>query len=685
MGARSLVARLICCLGVLLAALAHYGQAAKDAKINAVVVLMLENRPFDHIFGWATDSLKVNGLTGKEFNLVDLKNASSEKVFVNSKCPAINDCDPAHGTTATTFKMFGSMDDSGEATNGGFVAYESKSRDLNYCDVMSGFPPEKLPVINSLAAEFAVMDRFFAAHPGPTWPNRMFMLSGTSAGDTETSVWYHNIRGKLFPQKTIFDQLEVNGLTWRNYYNDTPWELFMEKIAHSPHNLKSTEEFFVDAAAGKLPSFSWINPSSGIDVATGQGSNDQHPNHDINVGEAYIKDIYEALRASPQWNELLFVITYDEHGGFYDHVVPPSENIPPPNDGEPSYPLLGFKFDRLGVRVPTLLISPWIPKGTVISEAPESHKPASNSEFDLTSIIASTRRLLGMPQTALTERDAWSATFDYAVDLLDAPRADCPMHLPDAIPPVPAAEHALPLNDLQKDIADVHAVLANVAPATHTTQGEHSAWVQHHYKIHEARTKHWHSFKSGEKSSDYRLVTQTCPLYGIGDEANWNVNGLRFGGNPEYASSTEPFITFSTKDLRVNYTDDATGTVKQVALCLDAGEGIVGSKITYSPCYPSEDPALNRDPAQHFVMLPDRSLRYYDTSLGSENVSKMLCVTNLNPLYKDDASLDVYLADCSAGAEVTQSWAYHGSAPGEGGDFRLEYGDITNCLGIVSV
>lgn len=141
----------------------------------------------------------------------------------------------------------------------------------------------------------------------------------------------------------------------------------MDKIAHSRDHLRPLDEFFVDASSGNLPSFSWINPRSGINITSGIGSNDQHPDHDMNAGEQYIKDIYESVRASPQWNETLLIITYDEHGGFYDHVTPPDVDIPAPNDGEVSYPGEGFQFNRLGLRIPTLLISPWIAKNTIVS------------------------------------------------------------------------------------------------------------------------------------------------------------------------------------------------------------------------------------------------------------------------------------------------------------------------------
>lgn len=279
-------------------------------KIKHVIVLMLENRSFDHFFGFSKPDLDVNGLSGKEFNYENVKDKSSKKIYVSKDAPYINECDPDHSTPATKEKLENNM--------GGFVSFENARghKNLNYCDVMRTFTPEKLPVLTSLAKEFAIMDEFFCSHPGPTWPNRMFCLSGTSAGSTETGTWYHNNVGSLFPQRTIFDQVSAAGLEWRNYYNDTPWELFMESIAHSPSNVKNLESFFDDAKNGQLPNYAWINPRSGVNMTTGLGSQDQHPDHDVALGERYIKDIYEALRASPQWNETLFIVTYDEHGMF---------------------------------------------------------------------------------------------------------------------------------------------------------------------------------------------------------------------------------------------------------------------------------------------------------------------------------------------------------------------------------
>ena len=658
---------------------------AREQRIKHVVVLMEENRPFDHFFGWSNDLLGTNGLSGSEFNYVDPSNPESEKVFVNNEAPLMNECDPGHSTSATTAKLFSTAtEDRSVADMGGFVDYQKNSADKNYCNVMGGFPPEKVPVATALAQEYAIMDRFFAAHPGPTWPNRMFTLSGTSAGNTETSVWYKNIPGALYPQKTIFDQVEEASLSWKNYYNDTPWELIMEKVAHSPANLQPMDSFYHDASTGNLPSFSWINPRSGINVTTGVGSNDQHPDHDISAGEQFYKDVYEAVRASPQWNETLFVITWDEHGGFYDHVIPPSENIPPPGDGEDSY----FAFDRLGVRIPAILISPWIKKGTVISDPPDDEnkaaKPYNNSEFDLTSIIASARRLLGMEDKGLTDRDDWSARFDYAVYELDEPRVDCPMHMPDALEPtaptgVAAADK--PLNDLQLSIAAYHSTLTG-NPVPDHDQTAHAHWLETQYKLHAARTLRWRQ----SKDSDLRVVIQPGDWYAksrVSDHA-WHMNGLPFG-EPNTFNSSTPFITVSTWDLRTEPTDIDDDAVPY---CLDAGHGRVGSALRVSACYPSEDPTANRDVLQRFVLRGDGALQFYDPRATED-----LCVTNHDPqLVPPERSLAADGPDTNADLSLSlqpcvrileQNWAYHGKAPGDGGGGHLEFGDIEWYLGVI--
>eukprot|EP00759_Apiculatamorpha_spiralis_P043167 PhF_6_TR40750/c0_g1_i2/m.61367/K01114/plc; phospholipase C len=348
--------------------------AASSSPIKHVIVVMQENRAFDHMLGWyrnPASNKPVNGLTGNEFNYLNSSDPNSQKIFVNQNASLITPCDPNHGTPETTDKIFGmaaaKANNLTHPTMQGFVEFEriAGNAATKYCRVMDAHPPEHLPVMTTLADEFVLMDRFFAAVPGPTWPNRLFALAASSGGDTETGNWYNNTPGLFYPMTTIFDQVAQAGLTWKNYYNDTPWELMLESIAKHPENTQPMDAFFEDCRQGTLPNYAWINPRSGVNMTTRLGSNDQHPDHDVSLGEAFYKDIYEALRSSPQWNETLMVITYDEHGGFYDHVPPPM-GVPPPN-GHPSYPDKGFQFDRLGIRLPTLLISPWLPKGYVES------------------------------------------------------------------------------------------------------------------------------------------------------------------------------------------------------------------------------------------------------------------------------------------------------------------------------
>lgn len=145
--------------------------------------------------------VQVNGLSGTEYNLVNISNPAGAKVTVDGKSPYCGLCDPNHGTPATAEKLANKM--------GGFISYENEHghAHLDWCGVMSMFTPERIPVITQLAQEFALMDEFFCSHPGPTWPNRMFGLSATSAGSTSTGTWYHNEKGKLFPQKMFFDQV----------------------------------------------------------------------------------------------------------------------------------------------------------------------------------------------------------------------------------------------------------------------------------------------------------------------------------------------------------------------------------------------------------------------------------------------------------------------------------------------
>ncbi|CAO2142210.1 unnamed protein product [Urochloa humidicola] len=182
--------------------------------------------------------------------------------------------------------------------------------------------------------------------------------------------------------------------------------------------------------------------------------NDDHPSHDVANGQRLVKEVYEALRSSPQWNEILFVITYDEHGGFFDHVPTPIEGVPSP-DGIVSAAPINFAFDRLGVRVPAMFISPWIERGTVI------HRPLGpepTSQYEHSSIPATVKKIFNLNEF-LTKRDAWAGTFE-SVLTRTTPRTDCPETLPEPVRlrSTEAEEHRV-ISDFQAELVQLGAVL----------------------------------------------------------------------------------------------------------------------------------------------------------------------------------------------------------------------------------
>lgn len=413
--------------------------------IKNVVVLMLENRSFDHMCGFLKRlNPEIDGLTGNETNPYDTTDPSKGYVKVNDKAPYVAKFDPTHSLEGTTIKLFGfAGKGKNPAPMDGFVQEEAKLHHNPVADIMNMFAPESVPIISSLSTEFAIADRWFASVPGPTHPNRLFSMSATSRGTIN-----NNVPKGGFPQKSIFEAVEEAGKTWDLYYTDQMWAYvllsYLRTPASAPH-LKKWAQFLDDAKDGKLANFVWLEPKF-ASSASGP-SQDQHPDHPIPAGEAVMKEVYEALRASPQWNETLLMITYDEHGGFYDHFPTPQDGIPIPDDHHaPSTPSK-FDFERLGLRVPTVLISPWINKGTVLHEPTG---PTTTSRFEHSSLSATLVKLFGTKY--LTKRDAWAGSFEGLFTQRTTPRTDCPMKLPN--PPSITEEEImeqakLPLNDLQ--------------------------------------------------------------------------------------------------------------------------------------------------------------------------------------------------------------------------------------------
>jgi phospholipase C len=293
------------------------------APIETIVVLMMENRSFDHYLGTLKllEGRAVDGLTGNETN--PAPNGTPVKVH---QLTSGKQDDPPHEWDAAHAQF-------NAGANDGFVkAHAGSSQE----DVMGYFARAQLPITYALADSFAVCDRWFSSVMGPTWPNRFYLHGATSKGQKR------NLPSAGL--QSIFQALDQKGISNKNYFVDLPWASggYFKLSGLAPLN-----DFLAAAAAGTLPQFSIIDP--------GFSSNDDHPSHDVALGQALIATVFTALAKSPQWSKCLFVLTYDENGGFYDHVPPPKtvDDLP--------------EFEQLGFRVPSIVCGPFVRNGCVVS------------------------------------------------------------------------------------------------------------------------------------------------------------------------------------------------------------------------------------------------------------------------------------------------------------------------------
>ncbi|KAG8053718.1 hypothetical protein GUJ93_ZPchr0001g30020 [Zizania palustris] len=444
---------------------AHGGsRVSSKSPIKNVVVLVLENRSFDHMLGWMPRllGLPIDGLTGAECNPA----ADGLRRFcVSPDADLVVPDDPAHSFEDVLEQLLGFLPNSttgydyrsSSSPMSGFVRSAVSVSALLTDAVMRGFTPDRLPPFSALATDFAVFDRWFSSIPGPTQPNRLFLYSATSHGAVAHDKW-NLLRG--YPQRTIFDSLAADGLDYRVYFKTIPTTLFygrlrtVSNVASTFHRYDAT--FRDHARRGILPALSVIEPRY-FDLA-GTPADDDHPAHDVANGQRLVKEVYEALRAGPQWNKTLLIITYDEHGGFYDHVPPPYVGVPSPDGIRGPLPFF-FRFDRLGVRVPTIMVSPWIRKGTVVGRPPGG--PTATSEYEHSSIPATIKKIFNLSSDFLTRRDAWAGTFEHMFAELEQPRTDCPETLPE-VPPSTEKKRAKGdgwLSEFQRELVELAAFL----------------------------------------------------------------------------------------------------------------------------------------------------------------------------------------------------------------------------------
>ncbi len=421
--------------------------------IKHVVVLMLENRSFDNLLGWLyadeapynlpPDGQEFEGLTKELWN--PLNNIDPDGIPFVEKVPiakngaykkfkgkevsnpvdfTLPSSDPGEGFKDTNFQLFQQYNVGLEypppPLNMGFVqnyqdamlygVYAFGGNPSNPRSIMNCYTPAQTPVLSELARNYAVCDHYHCSVPSQTIPNRDFIHAATSTGHV------NNNSVALCDAKTIFNQIQEaidagrKDLSW-GIFGNNPFStnkkdvdgnvgvdhfsltrLIMTQLHDKKYdgNFGTLADFELKCQKGCLPSYSFLEPNYG-----GPNQNDQHPPSDIRAGEKLIADVYNMVKSSPAFEQILFVITYDEHGGCYDHVPPPNGAKNPYADNRAGQD--GFLFNRFGVRVPCVVVNPYIKKGLIA-------RPAGYTPFDHTSIIKTIQVCFGLTGN-LTERD----------------------------------------------------------------------------------------------------------------------------------------------------------------------------------------------------------------------------------------------------------------------------------------
>jgi phospholipase C len=356
---------------------------------------MQENRSYDHYFGLLhregqrdSEPLPMTG------NPNPLDPSQMITPFLQSKYCEVADLE--HGWTATHNEINGGRMD-------GFTAANAQSADPSGRRAMGVYDVAKLRFYYSLAYQFSIADRYFSSVPGPTFPNRFYLLTGTSFGHIRNDVGSYD-------QKTIFQALDEAQppVSWRIYMTSVQVEVLFRYISdHAAGHVFPISQYYEDAKNGTLPQVAFLESDP---LGDANHESDEHPPANEQIGQKFTHDAVKALTESPNWSSSAFILTYDEHGGYADHVPPPA--AVPPDDMPPMLRPgdTPAKFDQLGVRVPTLVVSPWAKRHFV-----------SHTVYDHTSILKLIETRFGLPP--LTRRDAAA---DPMLDLFDFSHVSTP-------------------------------------------------------------------------------------------------------------------------------------------------------------------------------------------------------------------------------------------------------------------
>jgi phospholipase C len=332
--------------------------------IKHVIVLMLENRSFDHMLGGLSKAIP--GLDGVPTDGSVRSNSDPDGQTYEQIVGAALALryDPKHELQ----HVLNQLRDAGADFVDDFARAYPLSQQTDRAEVMKFHADGALPALHTLAKEFAVCDRWFSSLPGPTWPNRFFVHSGTSLGRVSMPEGILDANLHWYDQTTLYDRLNEKGLAWRIYYGDIPQSLILvhQLEPENARNYLKLQRFYSDVAGAEknFPSYAFIEPPY-----YQPGAADDHPPHNLLEGERLIADVYNSLRRNEAlWKTSLLVVLYDEHGGFYDHVTPPAAVAPDHHVEE-------YDFAQLGVRVPAILVSPFVKKGVI------------KTQFDHTSLL----------------------------------------------------------------------------------------------------------------------------------------------------------------------------------------------------------------------------------------------------------------------------------------------------------
>jgi phospholipase C len=417
------------------------------SQVKHLVVVMMENRSFDHMLGYLKQEgmPDVNGLNGDEYNVdgngnkIQVTRFDADGSTIQKPGEAlVKGLDPDHSKQGVQVQL---GDGYGDFPNGGFVKAfidtrkpeDNVGQDL-WMVPMGYYGSKDLPTYDFLARNFCVCDAWHSSVPGDTWPNRLYSLTGKEGPKVHPGFLdqlpgpFHALTGAPIYDVPAFTR-QLDDSQWRWYSHDPATLRAADSAYRDIADLKpgnftyfnrkkvsvvtqaaealivGHDSFLDDAAKGQLRDVSWIDPNF-IDLSVlDPSSNDDHPPTDIRAGQAFILELYDALTRSPEWNDTVLVVLYDEHGGFYDHVVPPAVQ----DDSG---------YSTLGVRVPALVVGPRV-QNTV-----------SHQVFDHTSLIKTIfTRFAKDPSGAIAQMPQRVGNAEHLGQLLeDSPRGGIPDH-----------------------------------------------------------------------------------------------------------------------------------------------------------------------------------------------------------------------------------------------------------------